>query len=65
MTRSSTAESSDLSSAIHDCSQAVSVVNRCCVQSADQNDAVTSDLLTEIAREVDKSLWLLESHLQG
>ena len=34
-------------------------------ESADQNDAVTSDLFTEIAREVDKSLYFLESHLQG
>ena len=34
-------------------------------QSAEQNDAVTSDLFTEIAREVDKSLYFLESHLQG
>ena len=34
-------------------------------QSAEQNDAVTSDLFTEIAREVDKSLYFLESHLQN
>lgn len=34
-------------------------------KSAEQNDAVTSDLFTEIAREVDKSLYFLESHLQG
>lgn len=33
--------------------------------SADANDAVTSDLFTEIAREVDKSLYFLESHVQG
>lgn len=34
-------------------------------ESADQNDAGTSDLFTEISREVDKSLWFLESHLQS
>ena len=34
-------------------------------QSAEQNDAVTSDLFTEIAREVDKSLYFLEAHLQN
>lgn len=34
-------------------------------KSAEQNDAVTSDLFTEITREVDKSLYFLESHLQG
>jgi starvation-inducible DNA-binding protein len=34
-------------------------------ESAEQNDAVTSDMFTEIAREVDKSLYFLESHLQG
>jgi starvation-inducible DNA-binding protein len=33
-------------------------------QSADQNDAVTSDIFTEITREVDKSMYFLESHLQ-
>jgi starvation-inducible DNA-binding protein len=33
-------------------------------KSADENDAVTSDMFTEIAREVDKSLYFLESHLQ-
>ena len=30
-----------------------------------ENDAVTADLFTEITREVDKSLYFLESHLQG
>jgi starvation-inducible DNA-binding protein len=33
--------------------------------SADWNDATTSDLFTEISREVDKSLWFIESHLQA
>ncbi len=31
----------------------------------DENDAVTADLFTEITREVNKSLYFLESHLQG
>lgn len=29
------------------------------------NDATTADLFTEISREVDKSLWFIESHVQG
>lgn len=28
------------------------------------NDAVTADLFTEVARGVDKSLWLVEAHVQ-
>ena len=28
-------------------------------------DMSTSDLLTEVSRELDKSLWFLEAHLQG
>ena len=28
-------------------------------------DAVTADLFTEVARELDKQLWFVESHLQG
>ncbi len=34
-------------------------------QAEDGNDAVTADLFTEITREVNKSLYFLESHLQG
>ncbi|PAY16139.1 DNA starvation/stationary phase protection protein Dps [Rhodopirellula sp. SM50] len=34
-------------------------------QAEDVNDAVTADLFTEITREVNKSLYFLESHLQG
>ena len=33
--------------------------------STNQYDSVTADLFTEIAREVDKSLYFLESHLQA
>jgi starvation-inducible DNA-binding protein len=28
-------------------------------------DADTSDLLTQVSREVDKALWMIEAHLQG
>lgn len=28
-------------------------------------DADTADLLTDVSREVDKALWMLEAHLQG
>jgi len=31
---------------------------------ADAGDADTSDLFTEISREADKQLWLVEAHLQ-
>lgn len=34
-------------------------------QAEGENDAVTADLFTEITREVNKSLYFLESHLQG
>ncbi|RMD73754.1 MAG: DNA starvation/stationary phase protection protein Dps [Chloroflexi bacterium] len=32
---------------------------------ADLGDQATADLLTEIARTIDKDLWFLEAHLQG
>ena len=32
--------------------------------SGEQGDEVTADLLTEIARELDKQLWFVESHLE-
>ena len=31
----------------------------------DCGDQSTADLLTEVSRAVDKSLWFLEAHLQG
>ena len=34
-------------------------------EAAELHDADTSDLLTEVSREIDKSLWLLEAHLQA
>ncbi len=34
-------------------------------QTAEWGDAGTSDLLTGLVRELDKSLWFLEAHLQG
>jgi starvation-inducible DNA-binding protein len=33
--------------------------------SQDAGDLGTSDLLTEVSRGLDKSLWFLEAHLQG
>lgn len=32
---------------------------------ASAGDADTSDLFTELSREIDKQLWFLEAHLQG
>jgi starvation-inducible DNA-binding protein len=32
---------------------------------SESGDAVTEDLLTEVSRGLDKSLWFLEAHLQG
>ncbi len=34
-------------------------------QSDDAGDAVTADLFTQIARELDKQLWFVEAHLQA
>lgn len=34
-------------------------------KASESGDEVTTDLLTEIARGLDKSLWFLEAHLQG
>ena len=34
-------------------------------ESAKGNDDSTSDLFTEISREVDKSLWFIEAHIQA
>jgi starvation-inducible DNA-binding protein len=34
-------------------------------QSEEHGDAVTADLFTEIAREIDKQLWFVEAHLQA
>ncbi|MBX5460504.1 MAG: DNA starvation/stationary phase protection protein Dps [Steroidobacteraceae bacterium] len=34
-------------------------------QTAEWGDADTSDLLTDISRDVDKYLWFLEAHLQS
>ena len=36
------------------------------IDSTDEaGDADTSDLLTQVSREVDKALWMIEAHLQG
>ncbi|WP_458097378.1 DNA starvation/stationary phase protection protein Dps [Roseomonas sp. WA12] len=36
------------------------------IDSTDEaGDADTADLLTQVSREVDKSLWMIEAHLQG
>jgi starvation-inducible DNA-binding protein len=32
---------------------------------AEAGDAVTEDVLTEVAREADQDLWFVEAHLQG
>ena len=34
-------------------------------QTADLKDMVTSDMLTEITRGLDKQLWFVEAHLQA
>lgn len=34
-------------------------------KASEAGDEVTTDLLTEVARGLDKSLWFLEAHLQG
>ena len=34
-------------------------------ETADWGDADTSDMLTEISRDIDKQLWFVEAHLEG
>ncbi len=34
-------------------------------KASESGDEVTTDVLTEVARGLDKSLWFLEAHLQG
>lgn len=34
-------------------------------QTDEAGDADTSDLLTQVSRELDKMLWMIEAHLQG
>lgn len=45
---------------------ALAATTRSAIDAASQlGDADTSDLFTELSRGLDKSLWFLESHLQG
>jgi starvation-inducible DNA-binding protein len=45
---------------------ALAATTRSAIESAEQeNDASTADLLTEVSRGLDKSLWFLEAHLQA
>jgi starvation-inducible DNA-binding protein len=50
-------------------SSAVAAVGRHVRQAVDHavawKDLATADLLTEIVRDLDKTLWMLEAHLQG
>lgn len=47
----------------------VAVYAKCIRKSIDEmgplKDAASGDLLTEISREMDKQLWMLDSHLNG
>ncbi|MBK7962083.1 MAG: DNA starvation/stationary phase protection protein Dps [Bdellovibrionales bacterium] len=56
----------DLVSALAD---AVAVYGKCLRKSIEEmgplKDAVSGDMLTQIARSVDKQLWILESHLNA
>jgi starvation-inducible DNA-binding protein len=45
---------------------ALAATTRAAIDTADElGDADTADLFTEISRELDKSLWFLEAHLQA
>jgi starvation-inducible DNA-binding protein len=45
---------------------ALAATTRAAINTADDlGDADTADLLTEVSRGLDKSLWFLEAHLQG
>ena len=40
-------------------------VREAIAKTADLGDATTSDIYTEISRDADKTLWMLEAHLRG
>ena len=45
---------------------ALAATTRSAIEAAEQeDDAATADLLTEVSRGLDKSLWFLEAHLQA
>jgi starvation-inducible DNA-binding protein len=45
---------------------AVAKTTREAIDTCDEaGDADTADLLTDVSRDLDKSLWFLEAHLQG
>lgn len=45
---------------------ALAATTRSAIETAEEaGDASTADLLTEVSRGLDKSLWFLEAHLQG
>jgi starvation-inducible DNA-binding protein len=45
---------------------ALAATTRSAIKTAeDEDDATTADLLTEVSRGLDKSLWFLEAHLQA
>jgi starvation-inducible DNA-binding protein len=49
-----------------ECYAAVAKSTREAIDQAEQaEDMDTADLFTEVSRELDKSLWFLESHIQG
>ena len=41
------------------------LIRKAIVHSAELGDPTTSDLFTEVSRQLDKDLWFLEAHLQG
>lgn len=41
------------------------LIRKAIAQTAELSDADTSDLFTEISREVDKYLWFVEAHIQA
>jgi len=49
---------------VHNVAHHANVLRTAVQESDDLGDAITADLFTQLARELDKDLWFLEAHIQ-
>lgn len=50
---------------VHNAAHHANAVRTAVQESGDLGDAITADLFTQLARELDKDLWFLEAHTQS